>query len=668
MKQAMLQQSATITPPAETDQRGLLAAVQQPARTGQLFRKYLLTFVGLVGISLLVSAGVELYFSYMEIEQDLVNRQRETAASATVKISLFLEELERQVQWAMPPGRRDLPAGLDDRLEDYHRLLRQAQPITTVRYLDSAGREQIRISNLEPTVTYSGEDYSESSPFRQVRPGKPYLGPVYFRRDSEPYLTLSVAEPAGRGVTVAEVNLKQVTDAVRGLGVGGTGYAYIVDSSGRLIAHPDLSTVLRQITLTHLPQVRQALSSNAKAQSALNGRGLDGHHVLASYDSVPEPGWLLFVEQAPEEAFSPLYASLARTLGLLFVALLASAAASFALTQRMTRPIGALQRGAARFGAGSLDARIDVKTGDELEVLADDFNKMASQLQDLYTGLEQRVTERTEELAIALRELEQKSRQLEIASRNKTIFLTSMSHELRWPLNLIIGYSQILSRQMAGPVSDMQEEYLSYVLDAGNHLLLLITDILDLARIEEGIEKLELGDFWLPETLGHAVQMLRETANRKELSIDVAVSEEVGMVEADQRRVRQMVFNLLSNALKFTPPGGSVGVKARYSGELVEIAVHDTGVGIDPEDHSRIFEPFQQAKNAKGMGEGTGLGLSLVKRWAELHGGHIEVDSQPGLGSTFTFVLPIRQSPIAADAADETIAAIQPIGLLSAAP
>jgi signal transduction histidine kinase len=335
----------------------------------------------------------------------------------------------------------------------------------------------------------------------------------------------------------------------------------------------------------------------------------------------------------------------------------------------MTRPIRALQLGVARFGAGALSERIEVRTGDELEVLADDFNKMAGQLQDLYTGLEQRVSERTEELAAALRELEQKSRQLEIASRNKTLFLTSMSHELRTPLNLIIGYSQILSRQMAGEINEMQEEYLAYVLEAGNHLLLLITDILDLARIEEGIEKLELSQFWLPETLGHSVQMLRETANRKGLAIDVDVADNVGMVEADQRRIRQMVFNLLSNAIKFTPPGGSVGVTARCAGELVEIAVHDTGVGIDPEDQLRIFEPFQQAQNARGTGEGTGLGLSLVKRWVELLGGRVEVDSQTGVGSTFTLVIPIRQSPVESDRSSERPdEPAQPLSLLGAAP
>ena len=241
------------------------------------------------------------------------------------------------------------------------------------------------------------------------------------------------------------------------------------------------------------------------------------------------------------------------------------------------------------------------------------------------------------------REIQEKSQELEVASRHKSEFLATMSHELRTPLNAIIGFSEVLLQQMFGPLNPKQAEYLDDVLSSGRHLLGLINDILDLSKIEAGRMELDVDTFSLVEALQNGVTMVRERAARHGIALSLDVAPGVDLVEADPRKVKQILFNLLSNAVKFTPDGGRVDVTAaRANGDIV-VAVKDTGIGISPEDHGRIFEEFQQARRqTERSREGTGLGLSLAKRFVELHGGRIWVESAPGKGSTFTFTLPVR--------------------------
>jgi GAF domain-containing protein len=242
-------------------------------------------------------------------------------------------------------------------------------------------------------------------------------------------------------------------------------------------------------------------------------------------------------------------------------------------------------------------------------------------------------------------EIQDKSRELEIASRHKSEFLATMSHELRTPLNAIIGFSEVLLEQMFGTVNEKQAEYLSDVLASGRHLLSLINDILDLSKIEAGRMELDLDTFSLPEALQNGVTMVRERAARHDIALTLDVAPDVDLVEADPRKIKQVVFNLLSNAVKFTPDGGRVGVRAeRGNGDIV-VRVTDTGIGIAEEDRERIFEEFQQARRqSERSREGTGLGLALAKRFVELHGGRLTVESEVGKGSTFTFTLPIAKT------------------------
>ena len=240
------------------------------------------------------------------------------------------------------------------------------------------------------------------------------------------------------------------------------------------------------------------------------------------------------------------------------------------------------------------------------------------------------------------REIEDKSRQLETASRHKSEFLANMSHELRTPLNAILGFSEVLSDRMFGEINDKQAEYLSDILESGRHLLSLINDILDLSKIEAGRMELEATDFDLPSAIENTLMLVRERAHRRAITLARTIDERLAMIRGDERKVKQVLLNLLSNALKFTPDGGQIGVQAELRDGAAEISVTDTGVGIAPEDQEAVFEEFRQVGTASKKVEGTGLGLAISRKFIELHGGRIWVKSQVGTGSTFAFTLPLQ--------------------------
>ncbi len=250
--------------------------------------------------------------------------------------------------------------------------------------------------------------------------------------------------------------------------------------------------------------------------------------------------------------------------------------------------------------------------------LAADVNRMSDELQRLY-------------------------QELETASRHKSDFLATMSHELRTPLNAIIGFSEVLQEQMFGKLNERQLTYVNDVLQAGEHLHSLINDVLDLAKIEAGRMELELSPVAIPDVLRSAVSMHAERASRGGIDLALTSEPEEITVTADERRVRQVVFNLVSNAVKFTPAGGRVDISACADDGHVEIAVADAGPGIPAGDLERIFEEFEQSADGKRV-EGTGLGLPLSRKLVELHGGRLWVESEVGRGTTFRFTLPVRRT------------------------
>jgi signal transduction histidine kinase/CheY-like chemotaxis protein len=273
------------------------------------------------------------------------------------------------------------------------------------------------------------------------------------------------------------------------------------------------------------------------------------------------------------------------------------------------------------------------------------------QIEQLNVGLEEKIEERTEALRHQQAKLQEMNLQLEIANRHKSEFLANMSHELRTPLNAIIGFSEVLLEKMFGELNDKQAEYLNDILSSGKYLLSLINDILDLSKIEAGKLELEPSVVDLRRLLEGSLVMVKERAMAHGIRLSLEITDDLDTVIGDERKIKQILFNLLSNAVKFTPDKGKVGITAARTGEVIRIAVWDTGVGIAAQDQQRIFEEFQQiGQGLTGKTEGTGLGLALTKRFVELHGGTIGVESSVGNGSTFTFTLPIdgitRSTPL----------------------
>jgi signal transduction histidine kinase len=289
----------------------------------------------------------------------------------------------------------------------------------------------------------------------------------------------------------------------------------------------------------------------------------------------------------------------------------------YLLSWSIVGPIRHMQTRLAAIASGDFTGHVEVANRDELGALASNLNQMNDELGRLYEALE-------------------------TASKHKSEFLATMSHELRTPLNAIIGFSQVLKEQMYGELNAKQADYVDDVLSSGQHLLNLINDILDLAKVEAGRMELQRTTFALPAVLESAMSLVRERAIRQGVGLTAAIDPSVGLLDADERKVKQILFNLLSNAVKFTPSGGQVTLAAIVVEDEVEISVRDTGVGISAEDQVRIFEEFYQVGRAKTQ-EGTGLGLALTSRLVELHHGRMSVESEPGVGSTFTVLLPLRQ-------------------------
>ena len=779
---------------------------------GHLFRKYFLLIMALVCGALMLSSAIGLYFSYKENTAALASLQREKAVAAAARIEQFMLQIEQQVALA---GLQQLGSGASEQRNlEFLKLLRLVPAVTDVSQVDSAGREELSRSRLAMDTEGGRRDRSAEPFFSQAQPGATWFGPVYFRKETEPYLTIAIrGRSASSPYTVAEVNLKFIWDVISRIKVGEQGKAYVVDSTGHLVADPNIGLVLRKTDLSGLPHVKAALAGAETEEPAIHSRDAAGKEILVAHAPIGRLGWTIFAEQPESEVYATLDASIARAVGLLVLGLMFSALAALFLARSMVRPIRTLQEGAQKIGAGNLGEKIHVRTGDELEALAGEFNRMSLQLQDLYGDLERKVEQRTRELsrtlerqtatadvlkvmsgsltdiqpvmeAVARRavllsdsqmaavllvqeesmvvrsvsgpgfperqlterastllipirrssingravlekrtvhvediiplieteypdarenqrefgframiavpmmhesqaigtinayryearnyaahevdlletfaaqaviavqnvrlfnEIQDKSRQLEIANKHKSEFLANMSHELRTPLNAIIGCSEVLGDSMFGDLNAEQAEFVRDVHESGKHLLSLINDILDLSKVEAGRMELMPNEFELAAAIGNALTLLKERAARHRVALVSEIDPRLGTIVADERKLKQILINLLSNAVKFTPEGGSVKVTARPVAEGFEVAIADTGVGIAAEDREAVFEEFRQVgRDYLRRSEGTGLGLALARRFAELHGGTIRLESQVGKGSTFTVFIPAQ--------------------------
>ncbi len=349
------------------------------------------------------------------------------------------------------------------------------------------------------------------------------------------------------------------------------------------------------------------------------------------------------------------------------VFLAGGALAAYALSRKITQPITRLTESTARMAEGQIDQEISVDSLDELGTLATTYNKMAKaltytlderarvarELRDLNRSLEDRIRERTSQL-------EETNRDLSRASRHKSEFLANMSHELRTPLNAILGFTDLIIDGIYGQVPNELRESMEDIRINGRHLLRLINDVLDLSKIEAGQMRLNLGEYSLQSLIDSVISATRSLATEKRLELVARVEADLPPALGDSKRMTQVLMNLVGNAIKFTPGGGSVNVTAKSvsssefqvsssqpetptSPDFIEISVADTGIGIPAEELKSIFGEFRQVDSSitREYG-GSGLGLSIAKRLVEMHRGSIWADSQVGRGSTFYVRIPLR--------------------------
>ncbi|MGA2128282.1 MAG: HAMP domain-containing protein, partial [Xanthobacteraceae bacterium] len=440
-----------------------------PRRRG-LFAKYAASFVGLVVFVLAINAAGEMWYSYQTTKSALARAQSDRAETAALRIEQVFAELEKQINWAT----RASAATLDQHRNDYASLLQQLPAVDQLLYIDGDGREQLKVSRQ--TTVYGGNaDHGRDLMFRDAGLERISLGAVELRANSEPFMKIAMAH-SGRnaGVTVAEINLRFLADIVRAIPLNRGGRAYVVGAAGRLLAHSDKS-VASSADVSSLPQV--AAARDPDAAPVVIGRDLGGGSVLVGSASIPKMSWSILVEQPLSEALQPLYDLAERILWLLALGLIVAVLAGTVQARRMLGPIRALQAGAARLGAGDFSQRIEVRTGDEIEELADKFNLMAGQLRESYSRLEQKVEERTRDLAQSVREL----KALEEIGRAVTTSL-----DLKAVLATIVSRAVDLAQADGGAIFSYAESERAFVLAQACGIDQRLVGSLNAARIGEG--------------------------------------------------------------------------------------------------------------------------------------------------------------------------------------
>ena len=404
------------------------------------------------------------------------------------------------------------------------------------------------------------------------------------------------------------------------MNVATRGTAFVVDANGRLIAHHDISLVLRNIDLSHLTHVRAAIHASKDAiQEGVLANDIRGQSVLTAYAAIPSLGWTLFVELPVKEAYAPLYASVLRSGALLLAALALAVLAGIFLARRMVIPIKALRDGAAKIGRGDLAQRISIDTGDELQALGDQFNRMAAQLQDLYVTLERKVEERTA--------------QLQLANQAKSSFLAAASHDLRQPLHAL----GLFVAQLRSAVSENERLHIVERVDASIATMNeLFNALLDISKLDAGALSAQRSDFPVAHLFRRIEATFAGTAREKGLSFRIAAGQ--AWVHTDFILLERILLNLVSNAVRYTSKGG-VFVSCRKREGSVRIEVWDTGAGIPSDQHHKIFDEFYRLGTSQ-QGTGLGLGLAIVDRLCRLLGHRLELRSTVGRGSRFAITVP----------------------------
>ncbi|MGH7835066.1 MAG: sensor histidine kinase, partial [Candidatus Binatia bacterium] len=564
---------------------------------------------------------------------------QEAASRAALQIERFIQDIATTMKAFTKSADPSFPVIFVEYEFELRRLLFLAPAITEALVMDADGIIRAQASRFRAVAPLLKKDLSQTAAFQQSKQGHTHFGTVYFR-DSDPYLTVAVPveQLPGEivGVLQAETSLRDILDVVSGVRFGAAGYRYIMTRSGDLIAHSNIKMVLQRRDVAALSQVRAAFqtspdSPTSKATIAYN---TEGEKVFSSHALIPILNWAIFIERPVREAYEPIYASLLRTSILLLIGLGVALLASFFVARRVVQPLEMLRQGVERIASGDLSARLEIKTGDEIEILAQEFNQMSTNLREAYAGLEEKVAERTRALSMTNEKLEE-------ANKHKSQFLANVNHELRTPVSAIIGYARLILRATEGQIAPLQRTNLQDLLDNAERLLNLIDGLLDFAKIEAGKMEVRVEPVRVDEVIQGAASIIEPLLNGGAVRLSREISPGVPVLNTDREKLRHIVLNLLDNAVKFTERGEIKIIASQQDGSL-KLVIADTGIGIPGEDLNRIFDEFHRgdSSNQKKY-RGTGLGLAIVKRFVDLLGGSVAVESEVGKGSTFTVTLPL---------------------------
>jgi len=609
-------------------------------RREHLVRSYFFISVFLIAGGLISAGLLEIYFRYSESLEQVHLAQQDAASRAAFEIERFIQDIATNMKAFTKSADASFPVGFDDYEFELRRLLFLAPAITEVLVMDANGNIRAQASRFRAVAPLLKKDLSQTVAFRRSKQGQNYFGALYFQ-DSEPYFTVAIPieQVPGEivGVLQAETSLSDILDVASSVRFGGAGYKYVMTRSGDLIAHSNISLVLQRRNLAALNQVKAAFQSSPDAPRlrAIVAYNTEGQKVFSSYALIPNLDWAVFIERPTNEAYAPIYASLLRTSILLLIGLGVALLATLIVRRRVVRPLETLRQGVERIRQGDLTTRLELKTGDEIEILADEFNEMAAHLKQAYTGLEQKVAERTLALTIANTKLEE-------ASQHKSQFLANVNHELRTPMSAIIGYGRLVLRATEGQISQLQRENLQDLLNNAERLLNQIDSLLDFAKIEAGKMEVRVEPVSVTEVIHWATSTIEPTLNGGSVRIIREIAPDIPVLNTDREKLRQIVLNLLDNAVKFTEQG-EIKIFASQQNGALRLIVSDMGIGIEKEDLNEIFDEFHQGDlSSTKKYQGTGLGLAIVKKFANMLGGEVAVESEVGKGSVFTVMLPLN--------------------------
>jgi len=619
-----------------------------PLRGGGIRRRLMAWGLSLFGLALLVVVVAGYFYMARQIRQDAAALQSELASVTGERIRNFVRrKIERFSDNA--DALSFYPLGSKQQQLLLGLLVKNDSSFTEASIINSQGMEVVKVSDRKVYFPSDLTDQSKSPKFIKALKGEDYISPVYTSTQAQPFVTMAIpfwgaAQSIVGGVS-AEADLSFLWEVIGKIHFATAGYAYLVDEHGNLIAHGDATLVLKRPDLRQVAGVQKFLRNPAHSDStpAQEGRGLLGKPVLATYAPVPELGWAVILEEPIDAALANVETLKRSALVFLAIGLFVGAAVIAWVSGRMTGPIRDLHEGAKIIGSGNLDYRVNIETGDEIEWLGEEFNKMAGELKVFYATLEQKVKDKTHELEKTNSQLEQANRSLVNASKAKDEFLNIMSHELRTPLNVISGYAQILKDGVLGRIQPEQDHGLRTILVQSKELLRMINEVLQVGSLEGGnvsakFAAVNLRDFFAD------IRSTYEVLPQKGIPLYWNIPDKLPMVNTDGEKLKHILQNLINNAIKFTEEG-SVTISARHISQAIEFKVKDTGIGMPNETLPSIFQMFRQldGSGTRSYG-GAGVGLYIVKKFVELLNGKIEVESVLDKGSTFTVIIPIHAS------------------------